>query len=805
MRVKNLTPFLFVPKLTARKPPQKEMALVVRAAFSLRPGAALVPFESPLDQGPMKGEEFHPDDDERLGEALYPGDFADYKLSAEVFLKGSCHAPGGRPVRECEVRFSVGAWSKRLRVVGPRVFSDGLIQSATDPIPFTSMPITYAGAFGGPGYEKNPVGRGFGTLELPVIEDVGAPVRSRSDRPEPAGFGPISSTWPQRAGKVGKEYGASYRKTRAPFYAEDFDWRYFSAAPPDQQLDGYLRGDEEVSFQNLHPDAPLFSVRLPGIRVRAFLEDDRGDFREIWASLDTLYADLDAGKLLLTWRGLTPAREEDLRDIRWMLIASEPLADERLPEAHYRALLDAFKKDPLGAEEHIQKHVPPHMQDAARRVLKGGPAVPEPPADTPPAQAIVQRIQGASGMSDQQAAEMQKSIEQAIERARPHGDVDAALRQGLASKPSGGPALVPGTTPKVPVAGALKQLHERLAAIKQMAAEKKIDMPDLARVDAVLADPRFKEMDPSYSPPGEPPPAPLPEPGPGVDCAGRDLSHRDLSGRDLSGASFKGAILSGAKLFKANLRGANLEGATLAKADIESADLSGTNLTKANLTEVNAHGAILDGATLDQTFFRKADFTGASFDGATARTLFFSEAILTGARARKARFYKVVFQQADTRGADFTEAELVECYFMQCRGEGLIAKGAFLPRSCFMGSELRRASFAGARGDRTIWTGATLEQADFTLSILPWAFFMDAIATRARFYGANLKEANFYHAALDEADLERANLFRANLGKATLTKARLTEANLYDANLLGASGAGASFTGANLKEAMFER
>ena len=29
----------------------------------------------------------------------------------------------------------------------------------------------------------------------------------------------------------------------------------------------YLRGDEEVSFQNLHPAAQLFSARLPGVTV----------------------------------------------------------------------------------------------------------------------------------------------------------------------------------------------------------------------------------------------------------------------------------------------------------------------------------------------------------------------------------------------------------------------------------------------------------------------------------------------------------------------------------------------------------
>src|SRR5262249_7719394 len=163
---------------------------------------------------------------------------------------------------------------------GPRFWSDGLVQTASEPLPFTKMPLTYANAFGGPGYAPNPVGKGFVSMELPNVEDPAAPLRARGDRREPASFGPLSSSWPQRAGKIGKEYGAVYKKTRAPFYAVDFDWSYFNAAPPDQQMEGYLRGDEEVTFQNLHPDSALFSVRLPALRIRVFLKDDRGEVRE---------------------------------------------------------------------------------------------------------------------------------------------------------------------------------------------------------------------------------------------------------------------------------------------------------------------------------------------------------------------------------------------------------------------------------------------------------------------------------------------------------------------------------------------
>src|SRR5262249_10610796 len=135
---------------------------------------------------------------------------------------------------------------------------------------------------------------------------------------------------------------------RAPYYAEDFDWTYFHAAPPDQQIKGYLRGDEEIVFQGLHPEAPSFGARLPGLRVRAFVKDARGRFREAAMSLDTLFADLDAGALFLTWRGIDAVAEDDLSDVAVVHVAAEPLASERVPVDRYRAEVEAFEADPLG-------------------------------------------------------------------------------------------------------------------------------------------------------------------------------------------------------------------------------------------------------------------------------------------------------------------------------------------------------------------------------------------------------------------------------------------------------------------------
>ncbi len=353
MLTRNLTPFLFGAKVCSRRPPVPEMTLIVRGTFRLVRGEPVVRRRRiSIEQGPLTAEVFADDDEEQRGECVYGGDFADFKLHAEVLLQGKCHAPGGKPVTECPVLFRVGGWSKMLRVIGPRAWTDSVIGAAfSAPQPFTEMALTYANAFGGAGHEPNPVGKGYRTRELPTVELAGDVLRGRSDHPAPASFGPLSPAWPQRAGKVGKEYGETWRRERAPYWAEDFDWSYFSAAPDDQQLDGYLRGDEEVTLQNLHPTTAVWTTRLPGLRVRAFVNDDAGRFREVMMTLDTLFAEPDKGTVALTWRGVGAVREDDLVDVKTVLIASEKLTDERLPEAHYRAILEAFERDPVGLKD----------------------------------------------------------------------------------------------------------------------------------------------------------------------------------------------------------------------------------------------------------------------------------------------------------------------------------------------------------------------------------------------------------------------------------------------------------------------
>lgn len=808
MRTKNLTPFLFATKLSSRRPPQPEMTLVVRATYAIGPKGALTLVEEMTEQRFLSGEVVAPEDDERAGEILFPSDFAEFKLNAEVLLKGHCHAAGGVPLTECLVRFGVGNWSKTLRVVGKRAWSDkmpGAIPS--QPLGFTKMPLSWANAFGGPGFGQNPSGKGLGD-ELPNVESPTEPLKSRADRPQPAGFGPINSAWPERAGKIGKEYGKAWRDKRAPFYAEDFDWSFFHAAPADQQLQGYLRGDEEIHFQNLHATEPTLRSRLPGLRVRAFVNDDMGRFREVPMSLDTLLADLDRNVLELSFRGVTEVREHDFEDIKTVLIASEPLGQKPLPEAHYRELLLAYEKDPLG----LQAALPEGFQDVVERAEaeKRG-ELPPLRADLDPISARVDQKLGKFG--SRITADIQKNIAEAREKTAGHKDIEPDIAKVAQSMDDSAPTIAvrkPGATPPLRLRSSMRAVLAEVVELKATIAKQEIPAKDrekidqkIAELEAVPQNPRWNELDPAYRPPTGP--VSTDEPGPGRDLSEQDLTGRDLHGLDLRGANLEGAILTRADLSGADLRGANLRDAVLFKTNLRGANLGGADLYRTNFARANAKRADFTGASLEMTFFEDADLEGATLSQIKGSYATFSRTSLAGARAERASFTHADFSESVLDNAVLDGASLDAALLSSVRAKKASFARARLTGASFAGADLSRASFADAAGEKVMFEGANLEGADFSHCDLPRSHFTKVKAAGADLRAANLPACRFYKARLEDVDFYRANLFEADLSFARLDRVRFVEANLYGSIFLSARGEGADFNRANLKKSTLER
>ncbi|MFO0556127.1 MAG: DUF2169 domain-containing protein [Polyangiaceae bacterium] len=452
MRVYDRTPFLTGYEPTSRRPPQVELSLVVRATYALNESGELTLPKGfhPLSQGKLDADVFDEADVERAGAPIAPSDFADWKPHAEVIVRANCHTPGRQPLAECPVRVSVGDWSKALLAVGPRRHSRGVDAPAT----FTELPIDWTHAFGGPDEPRNPVGRGLASDELPNIEDAKARVRSRGDRPPPAGFGPINPAWAERATKLGKAYGSSY-SSRAPWYAEDFDWTYFQSAPRDQWLPAPLRGDERIALLNLLPGGGEVVCALPGGRVRAFARSvGQTTSTEIAMVLDTLFADLIERRLYLTWRGLTPVRERDLSDVAAVMVIHEGAGEAPRDLGEIDAELTSFQLDPALAA------APPELQDAFRAVRGGAPAAaaPSDPTLDPLSRKLDERF---GALLPEERAKIRAAILSVAERSKGAEGVDllGALSKAVNDPP--GPARCassPANRPRVPTAALRRAL-----------------------------------------------------------------------------------------------------------------------------------------------------------------------------------------------------------------------------------------------------------------------------------------------------------------------------------------------------------
>jgi len=268
--------------------------------------------------------------------ASYENDFALYKPRCDVLLNGHCYAPNGEPATEVTVALKVGTLVKAFKVVGARVHEAGaLSNSISKPLPFTTLPVTYAQAFGGvdrsdPAKPRwhlgNPVGVGFypganeaqlNGMPLPNTEELHLPATTPDGNYRPMAFGPVGRAWQQRVRWAGT-YDQHWLDHQFPFLPEDFDVRYFQSAPEDQQMD-YPQGGEEVALLNLDANGRS-AFRLPAnLRLAVLIVLHDGSTREAAAIVDTVILEPDAGRFTLTWRTSSPL-QRNLREIAKVIL-----------------------------------------------------------------------------------------------------------------------------------------------------------------------------------------------------------------------------------------------------------------------------------------------------------------------------------------------------------------------------------------------------------------------------------------------------------------------------------------------------
>jgi hypothetical protein len=283
-------------------------------------------------------------------EPHYASDFVPYKPCGEFMIRGTAVRSANAARERFQARVQVGSISKAIDVVGNRTWTKSFWRFRPGGIEAVDrVPLSYRFAHGGPGHPGNPIGRGFETEGMPNLEIPGKWIESRRSLAEPAGFGPLDAGWIQRRKRFGSP-DAAWVKDHWPWLPPTFDFRFFNAAPADQWCEGYWRGDEELLFENMHPEQPLLRAALPGLRARAFMrqrmavEGDGGErlvFREVPLALDTLWIDLESMNLVLVWRGITAVRSLKLTDVEDLFVLAERLAEPVHSLDHYAQLFAA--------------------------------------------------------------------------------------------------------------------------------------------------------------------------------------------------------------------------------------------------------------------------------------------------------------------------------------------------------------------------------------------------------------------------------------------------------------------------------
>jgi uncharacterized protein YjbI with pentapeptide repeats len=811
---------------------------------------------------------------EHLGRDV-PVDLCRPKPVSEVVVVGSAY-PRNPPQVACSVRLALQSrWGrerpqtpgsrgalaidKTLWVVGDRVW--GRAGVASDPVPFTSMPVRWANAFGGPGLADNPVGKGLAPVStgsgevhpLPNVEHPRRLIGSRGDRPTPVGFAPLDLRWPERYSRVGT-YDRAWREHQYPGLPLDFDFAFYNTAPLDQRLDGHFQGDETFTLEGMHPTLASIEGRLPSFVPRAFVDLRGGEFREVPMRMDTLQLYPDALTMVVIYRGVTPIVEDDASDVLHLVAACDAPGALR-PIDHYRAVLAERLDMKRAAEASLRQGdlMPPgpaarvrfdeigdpdlraqpeqlraqnaHRRasrelEAQRRQLTARGEDPDkylpralPPLRVPTVTSAEEHDAWRAEIRAQ-AARTRAGATAARERA------EAGARRACEATGSDYDAIM--TENKRRAAGPPKlSAWAELGKLRSLVADaRRAGRPD-PEAEARLADPGLaaklrraeeaqRDLYRKHAHEGE---AALPADGAlaerarielpagaqgGVCFEERDLTGVDLHGLDLRGVDLRQAFLEGADLSGCDLRGANLTRAVLARARLDGADLTGAQLAGANLGKASLVGVKLEGS---------ADLTGAVLVGADLTRASLRAARLDRVDLSEARFEDTDFSGVVGEGVTFTRVDLRG---LRLAGASL-RKGSFLEVDArgvdFSGTDLTGATFQGAKASRAIFRGATLHKLRAVRgSVFDGADFLGAKLARAnlRFMslvGCDFSGADLDHADLSGCDLQEANLHRAVACGARFVQADLRRANLTAANLMHALMGSANLRGANLTSA----
>ena len=343
-RIRNFTGFAHLQFMKMGKGVEFFDVVALKATYDIV-GDALVLAATQRRVEPS--DRYWSEDDAERSSLRVAGDAVVTKPACDVYVTGTARLAGGEKRKRWTAGLRLMEGRRKLvecslELTGPRVWTHGLVGGWTlsDPVPTNAVELRYENAFGGSyaridrrtkeaqwfSHASNPCGAGFVDLDAvdkgrPLrahqIEIPGQSVRTLNQAYPLTGIGPMPRFWPTRTrygGSYDQKWIEQFGESIVPDYPDDFDERFFQAAP-ESQVCPHLETSETLILVNLLPGSGLATLPLPHVGVAAFASN--ADNNEVaWpANLDTLHLDLDAQQLMLTWRFVLP-RAADVRELQ---------------------------------------------------------------------------------------------------------------------------------------------------------------------------------------------------------------------------------------------------------------------------------------------------------------------------------------------------------------------------------------------------------------------------------------------------------------------------------------------------------
>lgn len=277
------------------------------------------------------------------------------KVGGEFYILGATLTPpdGGTTAAEASVALTLSngkKFNKTIRVVGKRKWQGTWVMPGiSKPEQLTALSLGYENAYGGtdaeagpkekqPTYLANYAGKGYLAdakrctgVELPQLE-VAPFINSPSDRPQPAGFGPLPAFWAPRRQEQGTVDLAADKKGACPF-GKDAKATMFNAAPPDQRFPHAWQGGEVLTLSNILAGMPYgksLKITLPKMIPQLILtESDKT--KTLNSVCDTFWIDAQKNQLYLIYRAAYPMRLTH-DEAGWVIVRDATRAAENAKE-----------------------------------------------------------------------------------------------------------------------------------------------------------------------------------------------------------------------------------------------------------------------------------------------------------------------------------------------------------------------------------------------------------------------------------------------------------------------------------------